>query len=138
MRLRAILTISLCAALLAAVPAFAGRAILGKTPVATLLAENAAFNAGDFKSLWSAYTPNYQSHCGPYAKFVKNLTAAQKQLAPVTTKNVSAKISGSRALLTYRIFHNGKLVADVKASSPDVYVKKNGLWYDEYEPAHGC
>lgn len=46
------------------------------------------------------------------------------------------KVVGSKACLSYQTLSGTKVLFTVKATSPDVYVLSNGLWYDEYE--NGC
>jgi hypothetical protein len=139
-RFRAVIWIAACLAIAVAAPAFASSpTIAGKTAVATLRAENAAFNASDWKALWTAYTANDKAHCGPYAKWAKQEAATRKQIGGnVTTRITGNKVVGAKAFLAYQILSGTTVVFTVKASSPDVYVRINGLWYDEYEPAHGC
>ncbi len=88
MRRLAVLAFALCVSALFATSAFGGSpTIAARTAIGTLSAENAAFNASNWKALWSAYTASYRTHCGPYATFAKNLTALHKQLhAKLTTK----------------------------------------------------
>lgn len=140
MRRSAFLSLALCAAAVAAASALAASpTIAAKTPVATLAAENTAFNASNWKALWSAYTPTYKSHCSPYSTFAKNFENLRKQLhGKLTTKVTGVRIAGSKAYLAYQLLVGGKVVQTTKASNPDVYLKVNGIWYDEYEPTHGC
>jgi hypothetical protein len=130
---------ALCVAALAlAAPAFAAApTIAKKTPGGTLIAETVAFNASNWKSLYTAYTINYKSHC-PYAKFADAQSKARQQAGTLTAKITSARIAGNKAYLGYKIIHNGKVLGAVTAGDPDVYLKVGGLWYDEYEPNHGC
>jgi hypothetical protein len=138
MKLRIVLPLAVSALALAAPAVAAAPTIAAKTPVGTLNAEDTAFNSSNWKAVWSAYTPTYQSKCGPFSTFAKNLTKTRKQVGMLSTKITGVKISGSTAKLAYQLIAGGKVLATVKASSPDVYVKTHGLWYDEYEPAHGC
>jgi hypothetical protein len=126
-----------CAAALA-VPALAATpTIAKKTPGGTLFAEVSAFNKSDWKTLYTAYTARYKAHC-PYAKWAAAQGKARQQTGTVTTKITSSKIVGSKASLAYQILHGTQVLVTVKASDPDVFQKVGGLWYDEYEPNHGC
>jgi hypothetical protein len=127
-----------CAGALA-VPALAAAppTIAKKTPGGTLFAEAAAFNKSDWKSLYTAYTPRYKAHC-PYAKWAAAQAKTRQQAGTVTIKISSSKIVGSKAYLAYQLLHGTTVLFAVKASDPDVYLKTGGLWYDEYEPNHGC
>jgi hypothetical protein len=125
--------LALAAPALAAAPA----TIAKKTPGGTLFAEATAFNASNWKALYSAYTSRYKSHC-PFAQFADAQSKARQQAGVLTTKITSSRIAGSKAFLGYQILHQGKVVFSVKASDPDVFLKIGGLWYDEYEPNHGC
>ena len=136
-RLRGLVLILSCAGALAVPALAAAPTIAKKTPGGTLFAETTAFNASNWKSLYSAYTAKYKSHC-PYAQFTDAQSKARQQAGTLTTKIMSSRIVGPKAYLGYQILHAGKVLFTVKASSPDVYLKIGGLWYDEYEPNHGC
>jgi hypothetical protein len=138
--MRAVRLLVFLAAAAIAVPVALGSpaGVVKSTPSGTLLAENAAFNAKNFETLYTAYTANYKSHCGPFPKWVKAITAVRNKTGTITTRDISVKIKGNVAALTYELVHNGKPLFAIPASSPDLYVKQSGLWYDEYEPKNGC
>jgi len=126
-----------CVAALAA-PALAAAPTIAKaTPGGTLFAEVAAFDASQWKSLYTAYTARYKAHC-PYAKWVDAQSKARQQTGVAKVKITSSKIVGPKAYLAYQILHGTTVLFAVKASDPDVYAKIGALWYDEYEPNHGC
>lgn len=125
-------TLALAAPSLAAAPTIAK-----STPGGTLKAEAVAFNASNWESLYSAYTKTYKARC-PFGRFADAQSKARQQVGTITTKVTGVKIAGNKASLAYQIFHGSKLVGLVKLSDPDLYAKVNGLWYDEYEPRHGC
>ena len=136
-RLKGLLIVALSALLLAATALASSPTIAGKSAVATLKAQNAAFNASNWSALWSAYTANYKSRCGPYSKWVKGETTARKRISGnLTTRVTGNKVVGSKAYLAYQILSGTKVLFTVKASAPDAYLKVNGLWYDEYDS--GC
>ncbi len=128
---------ALAALILGATALASGPAIAGKSAVATLKAQNAAFNASNWPALWSAYTANYKSKCGPYSKWLKRETTARKSISGnLTTRVTGNKVVGANAFLAYQILSGTKVLFTVKASAPDVYTRVNGLWYDEYDT--GC
>jgi len=134
MRAIALTLAALAAALTAATALASPPTIAKRTPAATLLAENAAFNAREWKTLYSAYTKNYKSHC-PYATFVAGPKAARDNIGTFSARVTNVRIVGSRAYLAYQILHAGKVLFTVKPADPDVYVRQGGLWYDESSQA---
>ena len=136
-RLRGLLILSVCACALAAPALAAAPPLAGASAVATLRAQNNAFNTRNFAGLWSAYTANYKAKCGPYSKWLKDVTATRNQVnGTITTRITGNKVVGAKAFLAYQLTVGGKVIATIKASSPDVYVRINGRWFDEYD--HGC
>jgi hypothetical protein len=136
-RLRGLLVLFGCACALTAPALAAAPPLAGASAVATLRAQNTAFNNRNFAGVWSAYTANYKAKCGPYSKWVKDITATRNQVpGPLTTRITGNKVVGAKAFLAYQLIAGGKVIATIKASSPDVYVRINGRWYDEYD--HGC
>lgn len=123
----------------------AGSALAGSTatiakprPVATLQAENAAFNQRNWQALYSAYTARYKAKC-PYGKFAREYAAIRKQFpAGVTTRVKSTRVVGSKAYLVYSIISGGTVVGTTPNGHPDVFTRINGLWFDEYEGSSVC
>jgi hypothetical protein len=129
------------------IPAFAAAAftatalavapIAKPTPAGTLKAENAAYNVKDFAALYSAYTARYKAAC-PYAKFLKTIREARAATGPITLRITGVLLDGAKASLAYQIIVGGKVLDAVTSRNPDLFVRRNGLWYDEVDGKTGC
>ncbi len=139
--MRVLLLAAVGAVAVAAAGAALGAAPIAKPiPAATLTAEIAAFNAKNYAAAYTAYTPRYKARC-PYATFRKHQAAQRARIpAPLSLsiKFTSTRISGAKAYLAYHVMLAGQVVATVKASAPDLFVRINGLWYDELDSQTTC
>ena len=109
-------------------------------PALTLKAEIAAFNAKNYAAAYTAYTPRFKARC-PYATFRKHQAAQRAQIPgglKLAVRTTSVRVVGSKAYLAYKILLGPTVVATVKASSPDLFVLKGGLWYDELDKQTTC
>ena len=109
-------------------------------PAATLKAEIAAFNAKNYAAAYTAYTPHYKAKC-PYATFRKHQAAQRAQIPgtlSLSVKFTSMKVSGAKAYLAYHVVLGGQVVATVTAGKPDLFVRIDGLWYDELDSQTTC
>jgi len=123
---RVILTVAL-AAVLAGSAAGATRSDADSVK-ALLQRETALFNAGKWKALYALYTPAFRAKCpfGPWAAVNRQ---GRKQVGPVTTTNITVRVSGKRAVANYVVKNKtGRVLAHTKG---DVYVKIAGRWLDQ-------
>ena len=58
--------------------------------------------------------------------------------APIAVRIKTSHITGARATLTYDILLAGQAVEHVTAKSPDVFIRVDGLWYDEIDAQTSC
>jgi hypothetical protein len=98
------------------------------TVKALLQRETTLFNAGSWKALYALYTPSFRAKC-KFAAWSAANRQFRKQAGPVTTANVTVRVTGRRALASYVIkAKSGNTLARAKG---DVYVKIGGRWLDE-------
>jgi hypothetical protein len=90
--------------------------------------ETALFNAGNWRALYALYTPSFRAKCG-FAVWSAANRQFRRQTGPVTTANITVRVSDKRALANYLIkSKTGKMLARARG---DVYLKIGGRWLDE-------
>ncbi|TML84468.1 MAG: hypothetical protein E6G08_17355 [Actinobacteria bacterium] len=90
--------------------------------------ETALFNAGSWRALYALYTPSFRAKCA-FGVWSAANRQFRRQTGPVTTANITVRVTGNRALANYVIkSRTGKVLARAKG---DVYLKIGGRWLDE-------
>ncbi len=94
--------------------------------------------AGDWQGLYDTYSPRYQSRCSYEALLKRAAGSDTASLQSLSYDQLHVEIDGDKAYVTYVTTRNGKVVAAVTDASPDIYVKIDGTWFDEYDELAAC
>jgi hypothetical protein len=107
----------------------------GSSAVNVLQLEAKTLNAADWKDGYALMSPRFRQICS-YSRFISLGEQARSYMAqPMRVKLLSARVSGSRAYLTY---------ATTAPPIPrfvtknDLFVKLGGRWYDEVDRVTTC
>ncbi len=94
--------------------------------------------AADWKGLYDTYSPHYQSRC-PYEEVLRRASGADAaSMQSLSYDQLHVQIDGDIAYVTYVTKRNGQVIASVTDGSPDLYVKIDGIWYDEFDELAVC
>ena len=121
----------------AAAAASAGNAMssaAGATPAATLKQEAVYLNARTWKPYYGLMGPDFRASC-KYSTFVARNAAVRKQIKTASIRNISTKLDGSRAYLSYETV--APPLKPFKTRN-DLFVKISGRWYDELDAVTSC
>ena len=137
---RSLLLMAISIAVLALAAASCGGGSSGDSSrVKKLLEQQLALaKAGDWQGLYNTYSPSYQSRC-PYESVLQRATRADTAaLQSLSYSQLHVRIDGDQAYVTYVTMQDGQVVASVTDASPDLYVKVDGTWFDEYDELAAC
>jgi hypothetical protein len=129
--LAAAISVSILGAATAATSALSPRAAL----LSVIHAQDAAYNARDWKRLWSYYSPRYRSICD-YAEWVAGSKAHLDP--PLHTKVTNVRFNGPKADVAYEVYERGRLTMRVFLGDPDRFVLVRGRWYDDIDDQTNC
>jgi len=94
--------------------------------------------AGDWQGLYNTYSPDYQRRC-PYDQLLRRAAGSDAaSLQSLSYDQLHVQIDGDKAYATYVTTRDGQVVAAVTDASPDIYVKLNGTWFDEFDELAAC
>ena len=126
-------------AALATAVAACGGGSADSSAVAKLLDHQLALTkSGDWQGLYNTYSPNYQSRC-PYDELLRRAAGADSaSLQSLSYDQLHVQIDGDKAYATYVTMREGQVVAAVTDASPDIYVKIDGTWFDEFDELALC
>lgn len=139
MKARRIVLASMVAFAIIIVAACGGGASNNGSAIEKLLEHQLALaKAGDWQGLYDTYSPRYQSRC-TYETFLSRAGGADSaSLQSLSYDQLHVQIDGDIAYVTYVTKQSGQVVASVTDASPDLYVKIEGAWSDEYDELSAC
>jgi Double zinc ribbon len=93
---------------------------------------------GRYQDIFALLSPQYQQQCS-----VEDLQSSGAQesitsLGPIRFDDLRAAVQGDNARVTYRVTVSGKELATVTADDPDLFVKVDGEWRDDYDDQAFC
>ena len=105
---------------------------------ALIHAQDAAYNARDWKLFYSYFSPRYKSAC-PYARWEKADSTDPSNKFPEHTVVTNIRFAGATtAYVAYKIYWHTTVVEQVFPGYPDKYVRIGGRWYDEIDGHTTC
>ncbi|TAK66870.1 MAG: hypothetical protein EPO22_03440 [Dehalococcoidia bacterium] len=94
--------------------------------------------AGDWQGLYNTYSPRYQSRC-PYEALLRRAADSDSASSQsLSYDQLHVQVDGDTAYVTYVTMRSGEVVASVTDAAPDLYVKIDGTWFDEYDELATC
>jgi hypothetical protein len=104
---------------------------------AQLLYEVRLTNQARWRPMWRTYSPRVRSHCS-YNLFVSGMSQIRATCGPFTLRKLAVRVRGRHAFATYEIIGRGKVVGGAPARRPDVFVRIDGRWFDEFDADGDC
>jgi hypothetical protein len=105
--------------------------------------ETAAINAGDWAGMYGYTDPEFRARCSQdelAAAMDRIRTERRNQFGSgdVTISEVSVKVQGDRASVTYSVQVGGTAIGAIAEPRPDTFRKVDGAWRDVDETPNDC
>lgn len=93
----------------------------------------------NWRDLYKHLSPTYKEAC-PYDEFLSLFSQATEyvDMDRFGFDEVAVSVDGELASVTYIVTYEGKDTDAVTEASPDLFVKIDGQWYDEYDEHGDC
>jgi len=105
--------------------------------IALVHAQDAAYNARNWKVLYSYFGPRFKSAC-PYPAWEHSIATDPQNRFPEHTVVTNVRLVGNVAYLAYEVYWHKTVVDRVFPGYPDKYVRVGGRWYDEIDGHTNC
>jgi len=94
-----------------------------------------AYHNQDWRTAYQLASPRFQSTCS-YDQYVKAVSGTD--FSTLTIDQIKVRLEGDKAYVTDTVTIDGKDVSIATDSSPEVFVKIDGKWYDDNKGNSGC
>jgi len=105
--------------------------------IAVIHAQDAAYNAKNWKLLYTYFGPIFKRTC-PYAPWKQAVSTDPTNRFPEHTVVTNIRLSGNVAYVAYETLWHKAVVDRVFPGFPDKYVRVKGRWYDEIDAHTNC
>jgi hypothetical protein len=104
-----------------------------------LLLQERLVKEGRYEELYTHFSPAVKASCS-LDSFLAGFQNLDPSFDPDLAKyeDIVVVVDGANATVTYSLTYDGEEVLSVTDSDPDLYVKIDGVWFDDLDAYTGC